>query len=222
MSQRSSDLVLGISGVASFVGFVVGFGILVGMVPGPAAGAEDVREFLARSETRIWMGGYIGLLGLIAFMIFAAVLCRTLREAEDSHAWLSTLAFGAVVAQTGATIAGDLLPGATAFYGGSRVDPATVSLLLDQKKLAEVLTVPLMGLFLGCAAIVILRANAMPRWVGWSAAAVAATSLIAVPFGFDAVQIPALLTALWMLAVSVRALVRSARAPRASAVRRTA
>lgn len=214
MSERSSNLVLGISGVVFLIGVVVGFGVLVGSVPGPGADAEEIRDFLARSDARVWTGGYIGLLGLLAFLLFAGGLWRLLSEAEGPPAWLSTTAFAAGVANVAATIAGDLVPGAAAFYGGSRVDPATVGLLLDAKKFSEMLTVPLLAVFLGCAGAVILRTAAMPRWLGWAAAIIAAAALIAVPLGYEASQIPVFLSALWILTVSLRVLVRTARADR--------
>lgn len=221
VSERASNLVLGISGVVFLFGVIVGFGVLVGSVPGPGADADEIREFLDRSDARVWTGGYIGLLGLLAFLVFAGGLWRLLQEAEGPPAWLSTTAFAAGVANVAASIAGDLVPGAAAFYGGSRVDPATVALLLDAKKFSEMLTVPLMAVFLGCAATVILRRAAMPRWLGWSAAVIAAISLIAVPFGYEASQIPVFLLAFWILAVSVRILVRSARADRPAMAART-
>ena len=163
--------VVGASGLLFVVGAIVGFGVLVGSVPGPGAEADEIRDFLARSELRVWAGGYIGLLAAPAFLVFAAGLWRILRTAEGAPGWASATGLAAASSRLAVTVAGDLVPGAAVFRAGEDVDPATASLLLDAKKLTEILTVPLIGLFLASAAAVSLRTAALPRWAGWGAAA---------------------------------------------------
>lgn len=208
LSPRTSERIVGASGILFVCGVVVGFGVLVGSVPGPGAEAEEVRDFLARSEARVWTGGYIGVLAELAFLVFAAGLWGILRAAEGGDGWVSNTGLAAAVAATATVFAGDLVPGAAAFHSGTSVDPATAGLLLDEKKLAEMLTVPLVGLFLAAAAVVALRAAALPRWLGWSAAVIASLSLVAVPLGYEPSQIPVFLTGLWIVALGVRLLVR--------------
>jgi hypothetical protein len=207
-SDRTTERIVGASGVVFVIGVVVGFGVLVGLVPGPGAEAEEIRDFLARSELRVWAGGYIGLLAELAFVVFAVGLWGLLRTAEGGSGWVSTVGLVGATTLVAATIAGDLVPGAAVFQAGADVDPATASLLLDAKHLAEMLTTPLIGLFMASAATVSLRTAALPRWAGWSAALVAAASVVSVPFGYEPSQIPLFLTGLWILAVSVRLLAR--------------
>lgn len=182
-------------------------------MPGPGAEADEIQDFLARSELRVWAGGYVGLLAELAFLVFAAGLWGILRAAEGAPGWVSTLGLVAATTFFATTVAGDLVPGAAVFRAGENVDPATASLLLDAKKLAEMLTVPLLAPFLGAAAVVSLRTGALPRWAGWSAAVIAAAALVTVPLGYETSQVPSFLTLLWIVAVSVRLLVRPAATP---------
>jgi hypothetical protein len=215
-SSRTSELVVGASGVLFVVGVVVGFGVLVGSVPGFGADADEIRHFVSRSEVRVWMGGYIGLLAELAFFVFAAGIWAILRTAEGGTGWLSTAGLAAAASAVAVTIAGDLVPGAVVFRAGADVDPTTAGLLLDAKHLAEMVTVPLIGVFLASAAVVTLRAAALPRWTGWSAALVAVASVVAPPLGYEPSQIPVFLAALWILAVSVRLLSRPLTGPNAA------
>ena len=208
LSPRTSERVVGASGVLFVVGAIVGFGVLVGSVPGPGAEVEEIRRFLARSDARVWTGGYVGLLAQLAFLVFAAGLWGILRTAEGGTGWVSTAGLAAAGVLVAATIAGDLVTGAAVFYAGGDVDPATTSLLLDAKHLAEMVTVPLIGFFLASAAVVALMTAVLPRWAGWSAALIAAASVVSVPLGYEPSQMPVFLAGLWILAVSVRMLAR--------------
>jgi hypothetical protein len=210
LSERTSQRIAGIAGLVFVVGAVVGFGVLVGSIPGPGAEADEIRDFVAPSELRVWAGGYVGLLAELGFLVFAAGLWGILRAAEGEPGWVATAGLAAAIALFAAIVAGDLVPGAVVFRAGENVDPATASLLLDTKKLTEMLTVPTLGLFLASAAAVSLRTAALPRWAGWGAAFVAAAALVTVPLGYETSQLPSFLTLLWIAAVSVRLLVRGA------------
>ena len=204
-------------GVLFVIGVVIGFGVLVGSVPGPGAEAEEIRDFVTRSDVRVWTGGYIGLLAQLAFFVFAAGLWAILRAAEGGTGWVSTAGLAAAASAVAVTIAGDFIPGAAVFRAGANVDPSTASLLLDEKHLAEMLTVPLLGFFLASAAVVALRAAALPRWAGWGAAVVAVASVVTVPLGYEPSQIPVFLAVLWILALSVRLLARPLTSQRGAA-----
>lgn len=208
LTPRVSERIVGASGLLYIIGVVVGFGVLVGSVPGPEAEAGEVRDFLARSELRVWTGGYIGLLAVVAFLVFLGGLWGIIRTAEGGSGWVSTTGLVAAAVGVATVVSGDLVAGAAVFLSGSTVDPATAALLLDLKKLTEMLAVPLFGLFFASVALVVLRAGALPRWAGWGAALVAALSVIAVPLGYEPSQIPVFLTIVWIAAVSIRLLVR--------------
>ena len=213
LSERTSQRTVGIAGLVFVVLAVVGFGVLVGSVPGPGAEADEIRDFLARSELRVWAGGYVGLLSQLAFLVFAAGLWGVLRAAEGAPGWVSAAGLAAASALVAVAIAGDLVPGAAVFRGGDEIDPATAAVLLDAKKLAEIMLVPLLGFFMASVAVVSLRTGVLPRWAGWGAALVAVASVILVPLGYETAQTPNFLALLWIVAISVRLLVRPAPAP---------
>jgi hypothetical protein len=214
LTPRTAERVVGVSGALFVIGAVMGFGVLVGPVPGPGAEADEIRDFVDRSDVRVWTGGYIGLLAQVLFVVFATGLWGILRNAEGGTGWISTAGLVAAGALLAITVAGDLVPGSAVFYAGRDVDPTVASLLLDAKKFAEMLSVPFIGLFLASAAIVVLRTAALPRWAGWSAAAIAAIAVVTLPFGYEPSQTSFFLALLWIFAVSVRLLAR--RRPAAS------
>jgi hypothetical protein len=217
LTPRTAERVVGVSGALFVIGAVVGFGALVGSVPGPGAEIDEIRDFVDRSDARVWTGGYIGLLAQVLFVVFAAGLWGILRDAEGGTGWISTAGLVAAGVLLAITVAGDLVLGAAVFYAGRGVDPAAASLLLDAKKLAEMFSVPFIGLFLASAAIVVLRTAALPRWAGWSAAAIAAIALATLPLGYEPSQTSFFLALLWILAVSVRLLARPAASSRQNA-----
>jgi Domain of unknown function (DUF4386) len=217
LTARASERIVGASGLLYVIGIVLGFGVLVGSVPGPEAEAGEVRDFVARSEIRVWAGGYIGLLAVAAFLVFIGGLWGILRSAEGGSGWVSTTGLVAAAVGAATVVSGDLVPGAAVFLSGSSADLSTAALLLDAKKLAEMLTVPLFGVFLGSVALVVLRAGALPRWAGWSAALVGALSVVTVPLGYEPSQIPVFLTIVWIAALSVRLLARPLAASPAAA-----
>lgn len=208
LTRRASQRIVGASGFLYVIGVIVGFGVLVGSVPGPQANAEEIGDFLGRSETRVWTGGYIGLLAVAAFLVFVGGLWGILRSAEGGSGWVSTTGLAAAAVGAATVLSGDLALGAAVFLAGSSVDPATAAILLDAKKLTEMLTVPLVGVYLASVSLVVLRAGALPRWAGWTAALVAVLSVVTVPLGYEPSQIPVFLTLLWIAAVSVRLIVR--------------
>ena len=208
LSERTSERITGLAGILFVVGAVLGFGVLVGSIPGPGAEAGEVREFVARSEIRVWAGGYLGLLAELAFFFFAAGLWSILRRAEAGTGWVSTAGLAAAATAVAVIVAGELMPAAAVFWGGEGVDPSVAALLLDVNKLTGMTAVPLIGLFVGAAAVVSLRTGVLPRWAGWSAAAIGAASFLLLPLGYETSQIPAFAAALWILAVAVRLLVR--------------
>jgi hypothetical protein len=217
LTPRFSERIVGVSGVLFVIGAVVGFGVLVGSVPGPGAEADEIRDFVDRSDVRVWTGGYIGLLAQVLFVVFAAGLWGILRHAEGGTGWISTAGLVAAGLLLSITVAGDLVPGAAVFYAGRDIDPAVAGLLLDAKKLAEMLIVPFIALFLASAAIVVLRTAALPRWAGWSAAVIAAIAVVTLPLGYEPSQASFFLALLWILAVSVRLLARPATSSRENA-----
>lgn len=204
MDEGTSNLVGGVSGILYVLLWVVGFFIIVGFVPALGSSEQEVAEFLDRSSTRIWAGGYLALLGFVFLIIFVARLAAVLRRAEGDRGWLWSLALVAALAWVSIEMATAATEGA-AFYAGSRgLDLQTTSGLINVGNFGFFLSGAFSALFLAATAFVVLRTQILPGWLGWFAAILAAASLVAIPIATSSVaQIPVPLRAVWVVAVSV-------------------
>lgn len=98
----------------------------------------------------------------------------------------------------------DVALAGAAFYRGNRgLDPEIVGLLFDARHFAEMVSPLFFAVFLACAAVVALGRGALPRRLGWAAAAIAALTPVMLPMGYEPSQIPVFLTVFWIVAVSV-------------------
>lgn len=170
MNDRTSNLVGGVSGLASVLLFVVGFGVLGGATPKLGASTRAVTSYVTRSGVETWTGAYLGLLGLLLYVVLAGRLWAILRRAEGDAAWLSATAFGAALVGVAVTLAADFGSGAAALYAGRHgVDPATVGVLYDVKHFAELLFGAIEAVFFAAVAVLVLTKGALPRFLGWVA-----------------------------------------------------
>jgi hypothetical protein len=204
LEERTANLVGGVSGILYVLLWVVGFFIIVGFVPTLGSSEREVAEFLGRSSTRIWAGGYLALLGFVFLIVFVARLAAVLRRAEGDRGWLWSLALVAALAWVSIEMATAATEGA-AFYAGSKgLDLQTTTGLINVGNFGFFLSGAFGALFLAATAFVVLRTEVLPRWLGWFAAILAAASIVAVPIATTEVaQIPVLLRAVWVVAVSV-------------------
>ena len=211
MSDRTANIVGGMSGLASIVLAVVGFGVLGGTVPKLGASADAVTKYVARSNVETWTGEYLGLLGLLFYIVFAARLWAILRDAEGGTAWLSATALGASLVWVAVLMSGDFLSGAAAFYAGRRgLDPTTTGALYDVKHFAELASGAAYAVFLAAVAAVVLWRRVLPVWLGWAAVVVAVATLVTVPAGpGDTSELPHFAAAVWLVAVSVVMVLRA-------------
>jgi hypothetical protein len=210
MEDQTSNLVGGASGLISIVLSVVGFGVLGGTTPKLGASTDAVTSYVTRSNVETWTGAYLGLLGLLLFVVFAGRLWAILRRAEGDAAWLSAIALGAALIWVAVLLSADFASGAVAFYAGRRgLNPTTAGALYDLKHFGELLSGAIFAVFLAAAATVVLGRGGFPRWLGWTAAVIAIATVATVPFGpGDTSETPHFLALLWVLAVSLVLLAR--------------
>lgn len=213
MSERTANLIGGVSGIVGFVLLVIGLGFLVGVVPPAGGSGEEVAKFLERSETQVWAGAYLGLLGALLHFVFIGRLYGVLRRAEGGTGWLAMTAFGAAILQFAVLLSVDFTVSAAAFYRGQRgLDPNVLAAFFDVKQFAELILGGAAALFLAAAAILVLRMGALPRWLGWFAAGTAVLLLLSRALGPGDESEPAnFLAIIWMLAVSIVLIVRRKR-----------
>src|SRR5215210_4333045 len=145
------------------------------------------------------------LLGLLLFIPFLGYLWSVLRDAEGPGGWLSATALGAGLVGVTMKLA-SIGPGWAARDFG---DETAIHKALE--RVNEVAFVAQMlpdGVMLAAIAAVTLKSSALPRWLGWLAAAAAPLLLVNGMF-LDADFGPAfLLFLLWTLLASVLLTVR--------------
>ncbi len=173
----------------------------------PATGspAADYARWLADNAptTGTYAGAFLALIGLLAFVVFAAALYDVLRRSERERTWLPTAALGAALVSAAIKI-GSAPALLAAFSVRNTVDPQLAKVLVEMNDYAFLLTWALDAVMLGAVAACALRTNALPRWLAIAAGgssrrccspAVAGGNQ-APPFGF-------LLGFLWFVAASV-------------------
>lgn len=145
------------------------------------------------------------LLGLLLFIPFLGYLWSVLRNAEGPGGWLSATALGAGLVGVTMKIA-SVAPGWAAREFGD-----TTAIHKALERMNEVAFIAQMlpdGVMLAAIAVVTLKSSALPRWLGWLAAAAAPLLLVNGMF-LDADFGPAfLLFLLWTLLASVVLTVR--------------
>jgi hypothetical protein len=157
------------------------------------------------------LGNSLDVLSSCLLIVFAARLWARLRRAEGSPGWLSIAALAGFVLGIAASLADKIAFSALAAQAGHGLQAQEAITLRDVAMASANLGFLYIGLlFMGCTAVVGLRAHAFPRWLSWGAAAVALVNLVSLlipptialpPLGFP-------LLFFWLLAASVVMLVR--------------
>ena len=201
MSDRSWLRLGAACGMLYVVLELAGFGI------GAAGGAyqDDIAKMVAKPPAPVaWVGLYLELLALLCFIVFAARLWATLRRAESDPAWLSATALGAGLIFVSMTLVAFAAGAAATYRYGQGIDAQTARALHDMARAAFILSQAVSSVFIGTTAVVALRRQALPRWLGWGAAVLAVAVLAGVAVPDSALpMIPGFLFLFWIVAVSV-------------------
>jgi hypothetical protein len=146
------------------------------------------------------------LISLLLFIPFLGYLWGVLRRDEGEGEWLSATVFGAGLVYISIKL-GSLGPGLAAQQAG--LNPQLHEALDKMNSVAYIATMLPLSVLMAAAAIVILRARALPWWLGWMAALIAPTLLVNGMF-LDAEFGPAsLLFLLWVAIASVVLILRA-------------
>lgn len=203
ITDRTSNLVAGICGIVAVLAAEISFFAIVGTTPELGASAQTIDDFLTRSSTRVYGGGYAVAVAFPLILVFFGRLRELLRRAEGEGGWLATTAFGAAVAAVGVEMVA-LTAEASVYYAGRHgADAPSVAPLVDVDGFAFLLGGIPFAVSLGATAAAVLRTGVLPRWLGWSAAATAVALPATLWSPNNAAQIPHLLLDLWVLAASV-------------------
>ncbi len=157
--------------------------------------------------------------GFLFFLFFLGSLWSGMRRAEGGSGWLSTTAFAAGLMSVTINLGGAATLVAARHRAGE-LDPQLARLLKDIEEASFILTLLPLAVLLAAFAIVAIRSDELPGWLGWIAAVMSAAFLFgglaeSADFGGDWVLIPMLAGAypFWVIATSV-VLIRRAGAPR--------
>jgi Domain of unknown function (DUF4386) len=214
MSTRTIARTGGAAGALYVVLVFVGQGI-AGTGDSPALGSPpaDYARWLAANGpgTVGYAGAFLELIGLLAFVVFVAVLYDLLRRFEHERTWLPAAALGAGLVSAAIKI-GSAPPMLAAFSLRHAIDPQLAKALIEMNDYAFLLTWAVDAVLLGAVAASALRTGALPRWLAISAAVIAALLLASLAGGNEAPPFGFLLALLWFVAAGV-VLARADRAP---------
>jgi hypothetical protein len=216
MKPDRSERYGGLSGIA-FVGLFL-VTLFLGSPTDFGDPAAEVASYYREDQREVQVSVALWTAGLFFFLWFLGALRNGLRAAEGAPGTLSTIAFGA-----GLLSAGFLgLTAAFVAAAAARPDELDPELTRVIDDLTYLVLAPgsfaVVG-FLLASALVVLRSEAMPAWLGWLALIPAAAQALSVgivfsdrgPFGgsglFHLVGLMGLLV--WVLAVSIVLLKRS-------------
>jgi len=213
MDQRTWDRVGAACGIPAVILSPVGFALIAsgGFGGGPQTSRDELAKALAAPAAGlVQAGAYVDVLGSFFFVIFAARLWATLRRAEGDAGWLSATVLAAALMAVAASFGDKAAFLSIGLKVGQGLDLQEAAYLLDLAGGSFLLTQAFLGvLFLGAAAAAILRTQALPGWLGWSAAAISLANLAGVGLGPDIAFIPFIAFILWMLAASVYLVIRT-------------
>jgi hypothetical protein len=157
------------------------------------------------------------ILGFLLFLFFLGILWSALRRAEGGSGWLSTTAFGAGLMSVTIKVA-SAAPVLAARHRSGGLDPQLARTLQDINDASFALTFFPLAVLLVAFAIVAIRSDALPGWLGWFAAVLAVAFLFGGLAGStdltsEWAALPMLIYPVWVVATSI-VLIRRAGEPR--------
>lgn len=194
------DRLVPLGGVV-FVALAVAGNALQGSTPAPHAEAREAAQFYSDKPVMISVGMTLSLISLFFLALFLAALRRSLRRAEGDEYLLSSIASGGGVAAISLLAAGFALNSLGALRAKARgsLPPETAAVFYDGGLALTGLAAPLaLAILLAPTAVVALRSDVLPRWLGWVTAVLAVLGLVT-PLSF----ILFLLFPVWVLVTSI-------------------
>jgi uncharacterized protein DUF4386 len=198
---------LGASSGIAYVGLIVVAGQAgpAAGIPGPNASPHTIGTYITNHppSTAQWAGVYLEVLALLAFVVFVSYLWHVLRDAERDGGWLAGVALSGGLLGVAIKLAS--LPAALAalYRANDGISTPVATALIDMNNIAFALTWATTALMLSATAGVALRTGVLPRWLGWSAIAIAIGLLASLPFAASTEPPTFLLALIWIIAASV-------------------
>lgn len=195
---------IGAAGGAAFVALALAGG--GGQGPANDASREQISRYFTTAKT---IGGFtsagplLEILAMLSLLVFWSWMASAVRRAEGDAGWLHRVVYGAGIGSVMLKLSS--FPAAYALHtrSGKGVDPALITALYDMNNSAFVLGWATSGVALLGVAIAVLRHHALPRWIGYTAAAIGPALLLAVPLANGPGPLAFLTLLLWLIASSI-------------------
>jgi hypothetical protein len=134
--------------------------------------------WFAENSHQYRVGHFVaGVAFLLFYVPFFAGLCERLRAAEGTPAiWSRVTWAGAILSPAAGTTSGAFIVGTTLLE--NTVSPDVARVAIASNFYAFVVSGSLTGIATTGAAVVILRTDVFPRWLGWAGASIAAAAIL--------------------------------------------
>ena len=151
---------------------------------------------------------FVGILAFLFFLFFLGNLWSALRRAEGGSGWLSATAFGGGLMSVTIKVASAAPVLAAQYRAGDGLDPQLARTLQDINDASFYLSFFPLAVLLAAFAIVAIRSGALPKWLGWIAAAIGLAFIVGGISGSADLQsewagLPMILFTFWVIAVSI-------------------
>ena len=161
------------------------------------------------------------ILAFLFFLFFLGNLWSALRRAEGGSGWLSATAFGGGLMSVTIKVASAAPILAARYRAGDGLDPQLARTLQDINDASFYLSFFPLAVLLAAFAIVAIRSGALPKWLGWIAAALGLAFIVGGMSGSAHLQsewagLPMILFTFWVIAVSVVLMRRAGATPSAA------
>lgn len=207
MSERTANLIGGVSGIASLAFSMGGFALIgaAGLALGPGASTDEIADAVSNGNSGLALTGvFLDALGSLFLIAFAGVLWARLRRAEGEPGWISLVSFAGALLMVAAGLGDKAAYYAIASRADTGLDPDVGAALYDTITGFFTLFQVLAGFFLFVTGVAVLRTDVLRRWLGWTGVAIGLLSIAfsAVPeSGTGQIAFPLVL--LWIVAVSI-------------------
>jgi len=179
------------------LGAACGIVYVVLLISGGSIGDPDIRIVF-----------FVEMLAFLFFLFFLGNLWSALRRAEGGSGWLSATAFGAGLMSVTIKVASAAPVLAARYRAGDGLDPQLARTLQDINDASFYLSFFPLAVLLAAFAMVAIRSGALPKWLGWIAAAVGLAFIVGGMSGSADLQsewagLPMILFTFWVIAASV-------------------
>ena len=211
MSDTFTRRLAGASAIAYVVLVFIGSGV-GGSSPDLGASRGEIAKWAGGQHASVGQvaGGFVELLGLLAFVVFTAAAYAFFRSREKGDGVLSTVLLAGGLLSAGLKLASAMVAFPVYWRYHEGMSPQLTAALVDGDNVAFILTWSLDAILLAAAATLILRTRALPRWIGWLAAVAAPILLASTPAADVVPPIGMLLGFLWFVLAGVALTIRRA------------